>query len=340
MYTGRIFDLLAALVIGAAGLATAYVCFGFLSSQAEGEFYGYSVGGAIAGFLVSAGLLTSIYLQFRKSSDELQNLRVQNQELQAKLIRGAPRPTGFETEVAERQRLVLARPGEWELRGGVIFDFVLPQEMLQDKSNLPARFVCSHYPVLEEYQSPQEFYQNYQETIPVGEYVESHSCEFIFLGGETEYIESLKIIAREYARIELQPLNPLTGKETPAEWFQITKEEYEYLKSSQTEAADPSTARAGWQAGPETQTNDGDQTQGEANDVVDQQVAAPDEQTDKDVSLSAPRIVPAIVLRMKVVCYHEALQTIFDFDFTDDASDFVRSSRVFNRLLASVRFLT
>lgn len=44
--------------------------------------------------------------------------------------------------------------------------------------------------------------------------------------------------------------------------------------------------------------------------------------------------------RMLVVCYHEALKTVFYFDFVDDASDFTASSECFNLVLNSVRFLT
>ena len=128
MRSEKFFDLMVLVFIAAAGLATAYVCFGVLSSQANGRFEQYSLGGAITGALVSWSFLTTIYLKVRKSGDELETLRKANQELQGKLIRGAPRPEGFDIEVDERQRIVLARPKDWEPKGGIIFQLELPEK--------------------------------------------------------------------------------------------------------------------------------------------------------------------------------------------------------------------
>ncbi|MDP8973555.1 MAG: hypothetical protein M3N45_10400 [Actinomycetota bacterium] len=110
MRKDKIIDLVAVVTIALVGLLTAYVCFGLLQSEASGEFQQYSVGGAIAGALASVSLLSTTYLQIRKSGSEIQKLRETNQELQQKIIRGAPRPPGFDTEVSERQRIVLAGP--------------------------------------------------------------------------------------------------------------------------------------------------------------------------------------------------------------------------------------
>jgi hypothetical protein len=70
----RTFDVVVWTLIAVFGLVTAYVTFGILSSQASTEVQGYSVEGALAGFVVSAGVLTSIYLQVRKSSNEVEAL--------------------------------------------------------------------------------------------------------------------------------------------------------------------------------------------------------------------------------------------------------------------------
>ena len=50
-------------------------------------------------------------------------------------------------------------------------------------------------------------------------------------------------------------------------------------------------------------------------------------------------VVVQEISRMRVTCYHEALETIYYFDFFDDLMDFKNSSKVFNHILASIRFL-
>ena len=75
MRSEKIFDLVVWLFIASVGLVAAYVCFGILNSQASGRYQQYSVGGAIAGALISWSVLTSVYLQLRGSSNELQDLR-------------------------------------------------------------------------------------------------------------------------------------------------------------------------------------------------------------------------------------------------------------------------
>src|ERR1700693_5805249 len=99
MRSEKILHLVVWLLIAAVGLGAAYHCFGILSSQAGGRYQQYSVGGAIAGAVISWSVLLSVYLQVRGSSDELRDLRRRSEECQSKLIRGAPRPQGFDTEV-------------------------------------------------------------------------------------------------------------------------------------------------------------------------------------------------------------------------------------------------
>ena len=157
MKSDKVFDIVIWLLIVAAGLGAAYVCFGVLKSTAQGQFQSYSVGGAIAGALVSWGVLTSVYLQLRGSSNELRELRNRTEELQNKVIRGAPRPLGFEIEVDERQRIVLARPKEWRPKGGTIFfleqrDAAQADEQKSDKPKsgdvFPASFLCYFEPII------------------------------------------------------------------------------------------------------------------------------------------------------------------------------------------------
>ena len=132
----KVFDLAVWFLIATIGLVAAYVCFGILTSAAEGKYQAYSIGGAIAGAIVSWGVLTSVYLQLRGSSTELEDLRERNEQLQNKLIRGAPRPQGFETEVDERQRIVLARPKLWRPKGGTIFELELPNDAMRDRKSV------------------------------------------------------------------------------------------------------------------------------------------------------------------------------------------------------------
>ena len=143
----RFFDAVVWFFIAAVGLVAAYVCFGILNSEVSGRFQEYSVGGAIAGAVVSWAVLTSVYLQLRGSSNELQELRNRSNELQSKLIRGAPRPQGFETEVDERQRIVLARPKDWQPKGGTMFDLQLPDETMKSGDTFPAAFRCFFVPI-------------------------------------------------------------------------------------------------------------------------------------------------------------------------------------------------
>jgi hypothetical protein len=241
----KTFDLIAVILITVVSLFTAYLMFGILESSASAEIQHYSVGGAIAGALVTISLLASVYLQFRKRSesdelsklikekaelqqrlnreDELKNLRRQNIELQQKLLRGAPQPQGFTIEVSERERIVLARPQEWEPRGGIIFDFELPDKSMHENDIFPARFTCYYSPVGEEHQ--EDYYQRYRESVFDAQFVESHTSEYIFLGGETQGVRSLKVIAKEYVQVRIRNA-PVTGK-VFRNWWNVTKEDFE-----------------------------------------------------------------------------------------------------------------
>jgi hypothetical protein len=241
MMSNRIFDVVVWLLIAVFGLVSAYVTFGILSSQASGEVRGYSVEGALAGFIVSAGVLTSLYLQVRKSSGELQELQDRNQELQGKLIRGAPRPPGFDTEVAERERIVLARPGNWKPSGGVIFDYRLPLSELHKDNQSPPQFQLIYEPIEEDSSKSRErsgepdadltrYYETLQVQVKEEDRWEWYSCEYVILGGEPQPLKSLKFIAQEYMHIEISDTDPLSGR---SQFFTrpLTKAEYESEKN-------------------------------------------------------------------------------------------------------------
>jgi hypothetical protein len=106
----------------------AYLTFGILDSSAEGAMREWRLGGAIAGFAFTALLLTSVIFQFYKeiSRDKAEAYLKQIQELQTKLIRGAPQPPGFTIDIDERHKVVFARPVAWIPLGGVRYQYMAP----------------------------------------------------------------------------------------------------------------------------------------------------------------------------------------------------------------------
>jgi|GEM_PF-5938943 hypothetical protein len=311
MDKNKIWDLLATLLIAGMGLFTAYVCFGILDSQADAKIHNYSVQGAIAGALISTSLLASGYLHLRKSSDELDKLRKRNEELQQKIIRGAPHPPGFETEVDERQRIVLARPWDWQPRGGVIFDFQQRAEKMQPKDLFPAAFRVWFVPIGVETES--EFYEKYRQSIPANPTVAAHTVEFVHLGGEPSSIKSLKLIAHHFAQVTTL-VNPVT-KQVERPWRYLTKEEFDRLRAEANSTTESSESTA-----PE-------------------QINGP-QPVPAAVPAGPPKVTAVAVSVMQVVCFHKELKKIFYFDFIDDGEDFPNSSAQFNQVLDSMRFLT
>jgi hypothetical protein len=225
----KILDIIIFVVIAGIGVFTAYITFGILNSQAQATIQRYSVGGAIAGALISWSLLTSLYLQIRQSSTELRELRKQNEELQQKLIRGTPHPPGFVIEISEQQKIVLARPEIWERRGGVVFDFELPDKLLKTDDFVPPRFTCSFTPIPEDI-TASEYYEKYLERFN-GPLTSSYTRESVGLGGEPNSIQSLKVIAHEWVQITLSK-NPITGKEMRVPIY-IDKQTFERGKNQQ-----------------------------------------------------------------------------------------------------------
>jgi hypothetical protein len=318
MDKGKIGDLIALVIIVLLGLGTAYVTFGILQSQASTEVRQYSLGGAIAGALVAMSMSFSAYTQFRRSSGELEKLRDRLQELQQKVLRGAPCPRGFEIEVDERQRIVLAKPARWEPRGGMIFDFELPKEKLRTGDLFPARLQVSYGPITLENQTADDFYEKTRRTFLDSPLVGSWTSEFINVGGEPNSIKSLKIIFQMYGKI-ISVENPLTGKdETQTYW--ITREEFE---NALKPADAPSQDRAPQDLPPQNQIQPAQSTATPATSV----------------GAVSERVAYKKIWQMQVACLHEDLKKIFILNFYDDENDFTQSSALFNQVLDSVRFL-
>ena len=256
----KAFDATVIVVLALLALTVAYVCFEVLNSQADGESYGFVLQGAIAAWVVSFTLFTSVYLQFRKSDDK--DLYERIEELQQKLIRGAPHPSGFETEVAERERIVLARPHEWKHGAGIVFYFQLPPEEGHDQYELTPEFRCTYAPISEDLgptrlrfrnvlrsrnnktvaQDPRtRFYKSYMETLEKRKrqsVYESYSCEYVHVGEDARPVPSLKVVTHEYAAITARRPDPLTGFKRTPKWTKVTREQYESLPKVVNERAD------------------------------------------------------------------------------------------------------
>ena len=360
------FDLFVVAFILLAGLLSAYVTFGVLESQAEAEVHKYRVSGAIAGALVSMSLLASVYLQVRKSSQAFKTLLQRNRDLEQKLIRGAPRPSGFEIEVGESQRIVLARPRHWEPRGGTIFDFEGSEDLLMKRDIFPVRFTCWFEPI----EKPEgrrdrvrshadtrrkthatskgkgkdpkkESYAAYQASAVDNPYIISHTAEVIYLGGDRS-IDCLKLVTRQCVRID-EVKDPVTGRMFPS-WTFISASE------RPSASAEIVSSRSHSERSAESNANTKNDVQ-KLQDVSEQDVAtvptvpteeSPSSTTDGQEPRGAKRKSHthyADVLRIFVVCYHEDVGNIFYFDFIDDTRDFSKSSALFNQILSSVRFL-
>jgi len=302
------------VIFALVGLVVAYVTFGLLNSQAQGQFHSYQVGGAAAGFAVTFLLLTTFYRQVQRASNEPRELRERIEELQQKLLRGSPRPLGFIVEISEQQKIVLARPEKWHKRGGMMFDFEVSEMTFED--HYPARFTCSFVPITDVYEKlgMDKFYKIFEENIKKKTGNERNyypRCEFIFIGGENQSTKCIKVIAGQYMRLEFRK-NEYGGKDR-LEAFQVTEDEY--LKN----AALPSASA-------------------NAESLVEQAAATTTENF--GVNGRPPvRVKFVKISHMFVACYRPDLKNVYFFEFMDDDDDFVKSSEIFNQVLNSTRFL-
>lgn len=118
-------------------LIVAYITFNILQSSAEANLKEWKLGGAFAAFVFTASMLSSIAFQFYKhlADDEVKKLnedllKMQTkytekiQELEAKIIKGAPCPDGFTIDLDEKHKLVFARPSEWTPRAGILYQYI------------------------------------------------------------------------------------------------------------------------------------------------------------------------------------------------------------------------
>jgi hypothetical protein len=119
----------------------AYLTTDVLDSSASGNLRGWSVRGGIAAFGFTFLLLGNLVFQLYKemNRDKAEEYLKQIQELQSKLIRGAPQPEGFLVDIDEHHKLVFARPEKWVPKGGILYQYIEPKPVTETNV-LPANF--------------------------------------------------------------------------------------------------------------------------------------------------------------------------------------------------------
>ena len=141
---------------------------------------------------------------------------------------------------------MLARPEKWRPRGGIIFDYQLPLDE-HDERNFPPQFRVTYQPV-EDDDGQSRYYANVKENLDklIDEHEgvwdkyaswQSYSSEYIFLGGETQPVKSLKFIAHEYVHVERHPPDPLHTRSALG-WRPITKDEYDRRVNNSKDGAE------------------------------------------------------------------------------------------------------
>jgi hypothetical protein len=121
-----IFAWISGTIIVILSLAVAFICFNILQSSAEATLQNWKLGGGIAAFLVTASFLSTTFITFYRllTSEQIDEYRKRIQELETKLIKGAPCPLGYTIDIDEKHKLVFARPNEWEPKGGVLYAYL------------------------------------------------------------------------------------------------------------------------------------------------------------------------------------------------------------------------
>ena len=217
------FDLVAVATIVLLALLTAVICFGILESTAQGSFRGYSVGGAMAGLVVSATLFTSIYLKIRKSSEDQLALQRQVDELRIKLLRSKVPPPGFTIEVDERRQLVFARPRPWTSNGGLVFNYTIrPADLQQDK--FPGHCDVAQLPIPTSLPAAQNYYDRLKENTEQNPRILEKTFDTLQVGPDDQPLECLRISGNQYIRFVIEK-DEITGVKT-FRWSPVTGDEY------------------------------------------------------------------------------------------------------------------
>lgn len=324
----KILNLAIVVVIATVSLAVAWVCFAVLDSHAEGGFQAYTLGGALAGFVVTASLLWSIYEGLRRSDRRLETLRRKNRELEQKLIRGVPHPEGYVVEVDEKERLVIARPETWARNGGTLYAFVKTPGDAGDecpRDPFPARLTISYEEADPETDGgPRSYYERLQKwgrAMADDGLMISPIFEHAFVGEAPDGILSLKVAYAQWT-IATWDRDPRLGRWTH-NYRIITTADAKQLQSAIRDA----------------ESNGGGQEVALAA-VPTGGAQSARERSTAPVAVEEGASNRVLTYHVDVLCYHEALKRIFHFEFVDDSEDFAEASTGFNHVLNSTRFLT
>ena len=119
-------SVIIAISVISVSLVVAYICFNILASSAQASLQDWKLGGAFAGFVFTAGLLSSIIIQFynRMATDETEKYRMIADELRLKLLKGTEAPAGYTVDVDEKFKVIFARPGTWSPRHGILYQYI------------------------------------------------------------------------------------------------------------------------------------------------------------------------------------------------------------------------
>lgn len=291
----------------------AFLTYGVLDSTGTADEPAFSIGGAIVGFVVAFGLLSSLLKWLQRADNdriigdahqEIERLRAKNDELSSQLIRGLSLPDGYTAEVLEHHKLVMARPESFVSRGGVILDLTASNmENGDDDEHLvdavPARLYVNYQPAPHE--DAQTFYDEYADRASLNPRFELMGVERMFVGVEERPRPALKVMTRSVAAVS------------------ITRHQFsgEYKLSSVLLKRDQ------WPASPDELDSAEIKVSGD--------------------SLDDPGFEEQITVAMRtamVVCLHPQLKRVFFFVFEDDEVDFTHSVQALHRCIRSVRFLT
>jgi hypothetical protein len=193
------------------------------------------------------------------------------------------------------------------------------------------------------------FYENYQRNLEEGKnnlLYESYSCEHVYLGGETEPIESLKIVTREYAEVAPRDRDPVTKAKQRPRWWKVTKQRYEELPKNTIETSESSEAlthrkshmKVGGSSSGALATRSNDHSNAVPDGGQDGPISRPQVDSTDLVPGNRPTY-GAVMVHILIICYHKQLKKVYYFDFWDTPGNVVKSSAKFNQILSSVRFL-
>jgi hypothetical protein len=291
-------DLVTLVVIFVAGLIVALLGYK-LGAKFGVKADGYEVHGAIGGAFITWSALFPLFLKLRGSSRVLEDLRAANEDLRQKLLRGSPCPIGFTLSLDENQKIILARPSEWEPQGGVIFDFKETRPKPDDL--VPANFRVYYYPADKNINIEAHYEQVYRQYVNDDEFFTDVTQQRIHIGGEPTPIECLQLFIHAYLRVSCE-LDRRTGQ-FDREIHLIPKEDFSRLPKAPSSTVGPGT-----------------------REPAAVEPGGPEEWGEEAM---------LIVVR----CVHKELKRVYSFDLLDNLRDVKSSTSKFNRALQTVRFL-